>query len=68
MDHDELWRQIKVSAKMRLGIDIDTLHLLPDSGLQFDVRYPRRRRFVIRLNWADLYDIEFGKVNMRTFE
>ncbi len=66
MDHNELWRQIKLTTKVRLGIDTETLLRSP-SALQFDVNYPRRRRF-IHLNGADLYDIDFGRVNMRSFE
>jgi hypothetical protein len=68
MDSNELWRQIKVSTKMRLSIDMDTLARWPDGAFQFDTRYPRRRRFIIRLNGADLYDIQFGRVDRRSFE
>jgi len=67
MDHAELWRQIRIGTKVRLSIDTETLCRHPDA-LQFDIRYPKRRRFTIRLNGMDLYDIEFGRLNMRTFE
>jgi hypothetical protein len=67
MNHGTLWRQIRVATKMRLGIDTGSLLRLPDA-LQFDVRCPRSRRFTVRLNGADLYDIEFGRMDMQRLE
>jgi hypothetical protein len=67
MDHSELWQQIRLMTKMRLAIDMKSMIRHPDA-LQFDVRVPKRRRMTVRLNGKNLYDLEFGRVSMRTFE
>lgn len=63
-DHVNRWTWIG------MGVKPGTMIGLPD-GLMMDIYLgagKRKRRLVIKLNQADLYDIEIGRLHTRTFE
>lgn len=67
MDHNVLWSQIALATKMRLGIETDSIYRSADS-LMFGIAGRKRRRFKVRLNGRDLYDITLGHLNRKTFD